>query len=256
MSEKQSEKPGTATAEAPAKGGKWKKLGAGIAAIGVLAFVAATLATPGKQGVPSYRGPFVSPVAPGSLSTNLAGNSHKRFLVMKINAMYDAYDQAYVTGRTADPVYTALVTDAVLSVSSLRTVEEVMEGVSKEVFREELRMALDPILFPLHVGDTESPSDADPESGVRPGLSASESSFREPLFENSLLVDAVRGVVQLGDGPEQRFDGDEQDLRVQDAQGRFVHVDVTDVVPEFQGRVPVGVQGAIRKLLFDQYVVQ
>ena len=41
-----------------------------------------------------------------------------------------------------------------------------------------------------------------------------------------MQVDALRGALQLGKGPEQSFNGSETDLMIEDGSGQFVFVEV------------------------------
>ena len=120
----------------------------------------------------------------------------------------------------------------------------------------EVRGALEPILFPVCIGDSTTPQARDTKSGLRVGESVMESSLRALLHERALTVDAGRKTIRLDGGPETAFRGDERDLRVTGTTGEFVFVDVTGLDPDFSGEVPVGVQGRLRRLYRDQVLVQ
>lgn len=251
------EEPQTEVAEGPGKS-KRKLIAIVGGALGIvlLAFVASKAMAPKAPEYKVFSGDLVAPVTTSSITTNLHGQGAKRILALEMLANYEAYDPAYVAERTADPVYSARITDAVLGVSSRRTVEEVQDSTMREVFREELRRAIAPILFPVQVGGALTPTDIDPESGIGTGESLYQSTYREPLYDGKLFVDAAQGTLRLDDGPEYRFTGDETDLRVEDGRGKFVHLDLTQLNPEFSGQVMIGTHGRVRELLFQRYVVQ
>lgn len=252
--EKAAAEPATTAATAGKK--KLFVAGGGVASLLALAWVLATLAVPSKPVYRTFDGPFMAALSSERVQANLAGENNKRFLVMSLNAMFDAYAEDYVAKRTADPVYQPLLIDAILGVTTSKTREEVHGPLAQETFREELRRAVEPIIFPLHVGDAESPHGADSESGVKPGLSAHRGTLRDPLEDRLLYVDAPMGRVRIGEGPEFAFSPGERDLRVVDERGLDTYLDLSDVVPEFRGQVKVGVHGRIRQLLFQEYLVQ
>lgn len=239
-----------------AKKQKLIKIGGGAVGLVLMAWVASIMAAPAPEPYREFAGPWVAPVTPAPITTNLSGEGSKRFLVLEANAYFDAYDEAYVAARTADPVYSAMINDAVLEVSSKRTVDDVMEGPMRDVFKRELRDVIDRILFPIHLGDALLPTDPDTASGLKPGVDIYDSTVRTPQYDLELFVDAPVGTLRLGDGPEIRFTGEERNLRVEDGSGYTVYLDVTALDPGFQGRVRVGTKGRIRELLFQQAAVQ
>ena len=115
---------------------------------------------------------------------------------------------------------------------------------------------LDPILFPVHIGATGLPLDRDEASGLRPGVSFDEATFRGRFHDHLLKVDAVAQTLQIDDGPVFEFEGDEEDLELHTAAGRTVYVDVTEIVGDFQGEVKVGVHGRIRQLFASDLIAQ
>lgn len=237
---------------------KKRIIGIGSAAGGLLllAYIAVTLAVPSKPTYRTFDGPFTLPISKDRIEVNLAGESNKRFLVMHLQAVYDAYEQRYLEQRMQDPLYQPLLVDALLAVSSAKTREEVYGPVGQDAFREELRRALDPILFPVHVGNARTPHQSDGPSGLRPGLSADRSSLRGPLLDHQLFVDAELGRIRLDEGPERGFTPGDRDVRVENERGHFVFVDTGGLKSSFRGSVHVGVHGRVRQLLFLEFLVQ
>ena len=116
------------------------------------------------------------------------------------------------------------------------------------VFSALLRKELEPIVFPVHIGDTDYFYDEDENSGLKPGFSAMSATFREYFHRGLMHVDGPARVLRLGDGPEVTFKGDEDDLEVRSHTGDTVYVDVTHYDPEFIGDVKVGVHGKLRRI--------
>jgi flagellar basal body-associated protein FliL len=230
-------------------------VGGGLGMV-LLAFVAAKAMAPKEPEYRVFTGDHVCPVTSQGFTTNLRGDGGKRFLALELQANYEAYDEEYVAERTADPVYEARTIDAVMSVSLRRTTDEVQEETMREVFREELRRAIGPILFPVHVGDAALPTERDSKSGIGPGTSLYESTYRRPLYDGKLFVDGPAGTLRLDDGPEYRFTGEETDLRVEDGTGKVVFLDLTKLEPGFRGQLMIGTHGRVRELLFKKYVIQ
>jgi len=232
-------------------------MGGGALALIATAGIAALLAVPSKPVQKSFAGPFVMSLSQEpQLQVNLAGQGNKRFLVMILKVEFDAYDQAYGQGRIADPLYSARLQDRLLSIASQKTSDEVLDRATQELFLREIEQAVEPLLFPIHVGETAHHTQRDEKSGLRPGASAARSTMRSPLHSRSLHVDAPARTLRLGDGAEVRFEGTEEDLELVDADGKTVHVDVTGLKPEFQGSVPVGVQGRLRDVYKVKFIVQ
>jgi hypothetical protein len=262
--------PGEVAAEAAPKSGGRKLLlgGGGIVAVLGLALALALMGVPVKQPeVPRLEGPFVTGLSKSDIQVNLSGEGSKRYLVMRLNAEYYAYDEAYVAGRLAggdgteaaaseDPLYTATLQDAMLRLAATKTRDQVTDPVMIDAFLEELREAVDPVLFPVCIGDSKSQRQRDSVSGLRTGDSTLESSLRGLLHESALLVDAAAKTISLDGGPPVRFEGTERDLRVVSKDGASAYVDVTGIVPEFSGEVPIGVPGRVRGIYRESFLVQ
>jgi len=259
---------------APAKEGEASRkdrkpivLGGGAAVLVALAYALSVLAVPRKERLPQLEGPFVTRLSKNDLQVNLSGESSKRYLVMGLNAEYFAYDEGYVAGRLGaagaggeagqeDPLYAATLKDALLRLAATRTRDQVTDPVLIDAFLEDVRSVVDPILFPVTIGDSRSPTQADSRSGLRVGESITESTFRGHLHEHSLRVDAKALTIAFDGGDAVGFAGTERDLAVVNKAGERVYVDVSALDPEFEGEVPVGVPGKVRRIYRDSFLVQ
>ena len=238
-------------------------LGAGLAAVAI----------PKKAAHKHVlEGPFVAQLSKENLQVNLAGENGKRYLVLGLNAEYFAYAESYGAARlgggaassgghgdaaaAADPLYTAMLKDTLIRVAGRKTREQVEDPVQMEAFLMEVRAAVEPLLFPVCIGDSSSPQVADTLSGLLAGESVMESTFRGFLHEHALRVDAGHKTIRLDDGPETSFKGEERDLRVSSSDGATVFVNVVRLDPGFTGDVAVGVAGRVRRIYRQQVLVQ
>ena len=260
---KPSDDPKTATGAAPPAARKPKRkglaLGGGVASLIGLAWALSVVAVPAKQVEVHHeiQGPYVADISPTTgFQVNLAGRGGKNYLAMSLKAEVDAYAQAYAAERTADPLYQAKLTDAVLKVAARKTKLDLDTEVGKDVFREELKVALDPVLFPVHVGNETAAGGRHPESGLRAGASNDRATMRGYFYEHKLDVDTVLKTIRLDDGQPLRFQGDETDLLVTDAAGRGVYVDVTGLRHGFRGPVRAGTFGRVRNIYFGSFLTQ
>ncbi len=235
-------------------------LGGGALAVVAVAAAVALMAIPSATKPRSMKGPFVMALAAledgQALTANLAGEGGRRFLIMDLKIEYDAYDEAYGLQRIADPLYLAKLQDRLLTIASQKSTEDVLERGSQELFLAELKRSIEPILFPVHVGKTTSPTDVDEESGLRPGRSAFESTVRSAIHETVLTVDGPNKKLRLGAGEEYAYTGTEEDLAVRDETGRTLYLDTGEITPDFVGEVDVGVKGRIRNLYKVKLLVQ
>ena len=262
----------TSAAEAPKKSKKGLFAGGGIAGLLALAYILSMMAVP-KRGEkkPHLEGPFVARLSKTDLQVNLAGEGSKRYLVMGLNAEYFAYDEAYVVGRLGapagggeghgdppkeDPLYTARLKDSLLKLSATKTRDQVTDPVLIDGFLEDIRKVVDPVLFPVYVGDSHAPMNPDTKSGLRAGESISASTLRGLLHDHALKVDAKKKTITFDNGPTVAFDGKESDIKLTNKAGDVVFVDVGDLKPEFAGEVPIGVPGKVRKIYRDSFLVQ
>lgn len=238
--------------------------GGGAVALLALAYVFASMAVPKKRVVPQLQGPYVAKLSNSELQVNLAGEGSKRYLVMSLTAEYVAYDEAFVKSRTGaggkpgeeDPQYAAMLTDSLLRIASTRTREEVTDPVLIDALLEEIREEIDPVLFPVVIGEAKTATEADHESGLKPGESIHMATMRGLLHQHRLLLDAHSQTIQLDAGPTVRYRGDERDLSVVDQDGRTVYLDMTGVQKDFVGDVAVGAPGKLRRVLREKLLVQ
>ncbi len=239
---------------APQGKGKLLAIGGGITAL-ALAFVAATFAVPAKEApLPTLAGPFVGPITPSKVQVNL--NDGRTYLVLQLNLLHDAYSPDYLTQRAEDAVCQAEIRDALVTIASAKSRSDVTDKVNKPVFLEEVRHAIEPLVFPVHLGDGATPTTADSASKLALGASMSGSGFRGMHSEHVLRVDALQKLVSLDGGSEVRFKGDEQDLEVPCGDGTSLWLDVRELDPAFQGEVHVGVMGRTRRVLWNEVLLQ
>ena len=250
----EAEKPEQEGEAAPRKSKKKLVLGGGVVGGLALAFVAATMAVPKKNVEKSFEGPFVAPLTPEKVQVNLAGA--KNFLILGLNIVYDAYDEAYFLARAEDPLMNAEIKDALVALTSAKTREEVADPVNRPVLMEELRAAVGPLLFPVHVGDAKVATAADSKSGIGPGLSAHEGTFHGQHDQHRLKVNGADKTVQVDDGPVIGFDGGETDLAVTTAAETVVYLDVSRLKEDFQGEIKLGVMGHVRRILWNEVLIQ
>lgn len=239
-------------------------LGGGALSMIAVGYMLSLMAIPSKETPkPHIEGPFVSPLSKTDVQVNLAGEGGKRYLLMALQAEYLAYDESYVKGRlgltdggTEDAVYTAQLKDALLGIASTKTREQVTNPVLLDGFLEEVRVALEPILFPVYIGDTHLPGAADTASGLRVGDSATEIRFRGFLHDHSVFVDGPRQRARFDSGALVTFEGNERDLWLTNEKGDRVTINVTNVNPEFAGEVAIGVPGKVRRIYRNSLLVQ
>lgn len=248
---------GETAAKKPRKKGLF--LGGGIVSLIGMAWALSLVAVPEKHETVTHEieGPFFANISPtAGFQVNLAGKGGKNYLAMNLKAEVDAFEEGYATERTSDPLYQAKLTDAVLKVASRKTKVDLDDTVGKDVFREELRIALDPVLFPIHVGNEARADARHAESGLRAGSSIDRATMRGIFYEHALEVDAAARTIRIDDGPEVHFSGEETDLLVEDARGRSLYVDVTGLKPDFHGPVQAGVLGRVRNIYFSSFLTQ
>lgn len=246
-----------AEAAAPAKGGRNLRrllLGVSLMVVPALGWAVALVAVPAPQPLRGFQGPFVAPLTAEKVQVNLTDG--KSYLILDLNLVYEALEEPYYAARAADPMYVAEIKDSLVEIASAKTREQVSDKVNKPVFMEEIRKAVEPLLFPVHIGPTLRPCERERLSGLVPGLSASKGSFRGPYGEHVLRVDASAKTLQIDDGPPVSWQGHETDLAVVAADKSVLYVDVTHVEPDFKGELPLGVKGRVRKVLWDEVLIQ
>jgi flagellar basal body-associated protein FliL len=259
---KPTEKPkaeGEAPPPAAPRSRKGLKIGTAALSLVALGGALSMLAVPKKHGPVTHtlHGPTLLAVSPPSgFHVNLAGGGGKNYLAVTVMAEVDAFDEAKVTERAGDALYKARISDAVLKTASRKKKSDLDDAVDKEVFRQELRTALEEVLFPIHVGNPEAAGEHHSESGLGAGTSIDKSTMRGSFFDHVLTVDAAQRTIQLDAGEVQSFEGGEHDLEVRDANGDRVFVDVSALEPGFSGKVPVGALGVVRKVYFTAFLIQ
>ena len=97
---------------------------------------------------------------------------------------------------------------------------------------------------------------ADPASGLRPGLGAHAATFRGEHAVHRLRVSAKRKTVQLDDGPVIGFEGPETNLEVPATDGAVLYLDVSGLVAGFEGELAIGAMGRVRRILWNEVLVQ
>jgi hypothetical protein len=253
---------------APAGKGKLV-IGVGAVVFVALGAISALMAVPkARHAEPVLGGPWVTRLSKNEIQVNLMGESSKRYLSMSLNAEYYAYDESYVTKRIAldasspqgaggpDLLFNAMLQDALLDVAATRTRDQVTDAVQIEAFLEDVRKAVNPLVFPVCLGDSHVQSVPDTRSGLRAGESIMRSTMRGLLHEHHILLDSRRKTLRLDDGPTVQYQGFERDLKVENELHECVFVDVTNVEAEFSGEVPCGVAGKVQGIYRERFLVQ
>ena len=245
----------------PAKPKRSKRpftLGGGAAGMIALGWAAALVALPANPNHlnEGAREPIPLNVSPPSgFQVNLSGFGGKNYLAMTLIAEVVARDVVDVHERSKDPLHEARLSDAVLKVAARKTKTELADAPGKEILREELRDALDEILFPVVVGNRR-PDARHAESGLAPGLSIDRSTMRGSFDEHILELDGPAKTIRLDGGGPVAFVGAETDLEVRNPRGDKIYVDVSRYVPDFQGEVHAGVLGSVQNVYFTTFLVQ
>lgn len=236
--------------------GSFKLLGAVVGLI-ALGATLAVVAMPEKKVRQSFDGPAVHSFFEGSLVANPLDDNFSRYLKFSPSCSYFAYDLAYPSTRMADQHYERALKQAMTSTISRFSIDEVKSDASREAFAARLEEVAEPILFPVHLGETPTPYEPDPVSGLRLGDSQDhQGTFRGAFYEHVLSVDAKSKTLQLDAGPQIRFDGTEHDLLVEAGDGTKLYVNVTTLDGDFRGEVNVGVMGRIRVMYTGDIIAQ
>ena len=234
--------------------GPLKLIGATIG-VAVLGAALALMAVPSKPDVEHLEGPHAFQILPSYQANPIDGNL-TRFIKFTPHCEYYAYDADYLKTRASDPFYLPRLKTALGRAVANKTLAEILEGIQRELFPVEVEQHIAPVLFPPHVGDTRFPLDRDEESGLGPGFSFEESTFRGLFFEHELALDAKARTIRIDDGPIVTYAGDERDLLVTTSAGETLYLDVIAVVPDFEGTIHVGVRGRIRKVMILEPIAQ
>lgn len=256
MAEEKNEKEQQDAEKAPKRSKKGLFLGGGVLALVAAGWALSLVGMPAKREKMLFAGPYVVALSQEDLQVNLSGEGGKRFLVMTLQAEFDAYDDKYAVGRVADGLYQARLKDALIRVARQKTKADLDDSVGEELFKEEVREAVDPILFPIHVGNPLSPTEPHVKSGLHQGRSIERATLRSGFFAHELELDVDAGTIRLDEGPETRFEGTENDLLLSNEHGDTLYVDVTKLVPGFSGTLNAGTMGRIRNVYFGKLLVQ
>lgn len=251
--------------DSPTKADEQQKSGKGPLKllVGVILMIAtgggvAMLAMPKKaQGPDTFGGPWS--FAFSEVIANTLDDNFSRFIKFAPTCSYFAYEQAYADQRKADPDFNPSIDEAITNVvASFKLLEIMKDGSGEELaLAARLEEVLEPILFPVHVGESVLPLETDPESGLRPGDSHDRfGTFRGAFHEHSIEVDTVAKTLKLADGDVLTYTGSESDLELRTADGRKVFVDVTKLKPKFKGSVRVGIHGRIRQVHLGRKLAQ
>lgn len=237
--------------------GPLKLLGGIVGLIGAGAMLA-VMAKPSKEVLPKFTGPAMhSFFLDGEIVGNPLDDNFSRYLKFSPSCSFFAYDLAYPESRRLDEHYETLLKETMQFTISQYRMTEVMAGAAREAFSAALEEIAEPILFPVHVGMTAIPYDADEESGLRVGDSQERhGTFRGAFYDHVLKVNQANGTIQLDDGKEVSFGGSEYDLLIEADDGSKLYVDVSNLNEGFEGEVHVGVMGRIRRMFTGDIIAQ
>lgn len=246
--------------EAPKKSKKGIFLGGGVLGLVATAYIMSMMAVPSEPEPVPFNGPFViglSQAAP-DLRVNLSGSGGKRYLKCVLQAEYMGYDEVYATARVADPLYQAKEKHSMIGLASTKTKEDLEDLIGKERFAQELREIVNPILFPIHVGNELQAEGGHEDSGLEPGRTVDKSTMRLGFQDHFVHIDGPMGTIQLGKGEPVDFVGaeDQENLAVFDEDGLCLFLDVTGLDPEFVGDVNVGTFGHVKSIFYADFIVQ
>ncbi len=242
--------------ETPKKKLPVKLVGALVGVVGLGAALAMMAIPSGPKEIPRFIGPFFHDLVDTDIVSNTKDDHFKRFIKYKPQVEFFAYDAEYLNARMADSLYTAWLNDSFSGLASNKSIDDIMEGENRERFAQVVRHAVEPVLFPVHVGTSDSPLEMDPESGIRPGDSYRLNTFRGSFWNHTLTVDADARTLTIDEGDAMGFQGNELDLKVLTPNGDFLYLDVTGLNPGFSGTVQIGVKGRIRQVFLTNMMAQ
>ncbi len=250
--------------ETPEEGGEETKskgpikLLGGIVGLIAAGTILAVMAKPSKEVLPSFVGPGMHDLfVPKEIVGNPLDDNFSRYLKFSPSCSFFAYDLAYPESRRADLHYETILKEVIQFTISRYRMNEVMDQSGREAFSAALEKIAEPILFPVHIGLTATPYDIDPQSGLRTGESQERfGTFRGGFYEHVLKVNEPKKTLQLDDGEEIPFGGEEYDLLVEAPNGSKLYVDVTALNEGFEGEVHVGVMGRIRRMFTGDIIAQ
>lgn len=240
----------------PKRSKKGILLGGGVLSLIAAAYGVSLVALPSKPKDIPFKGPWVTSLTAGEVQVNLKGESSTRYMVVSLRAEYDAYNDKYAEARVADSLYQAKLVDTLISLGRQKTREDLDDQIGEETFKEEVRLQVDSLVFPLHIGNAKDHTVAHEESGLLPGRSGDLATMRGGFYSHWLHVDQPRATISLDNGVPHSFSGSERDLMVENEHGLTVFVDVSRLEKGFVGDVSVGTFGRIREILLSKFLVQ
>lgn len=256
MAKKEAEEKAEDGEETPKKKSPIKLVGALVGVVALGAALAMMAIPSGPKETPRFIGPFFHDLVDEAVVTNTKDDHFKRFIKYKPQVEFFAYDAEYINARKADMLYSAWLNDSFSGIASDKNINDIMPGANRERFAQVVRHAVEPVLFPVHVGSSDSPLDSDPESGIRPGDSYRLSTFRGSFWNHTLTIDGDAMTLTVDEGDATPFVGDELDLKVITPDGDCVYLDVTSMEPGYSGTVQIGVQGRIRQVFVTNMMAQ
>jgi hypothetical protein len=221
--------------------------------------IAAMMAIPSEEEKPRMMGPFALSLYGENEQcvVNLAEPGRTRFLQMKPQATFMAYDPLYMDMRITDTLYKASLDHAIFGVVSSKAIADIWGNeIDRSTFAEELRDSLGPILFPIHIGKTVLPWDVDKPSGLQPGLSSAKNTFRGAIEDHFLNVDLKTMEMWVDEGPRTEFKDGDSDVRIITEEGTTLYVSTSHMKDEFEAPVKVGVRGRIIQIIPADLKVQ
>jgi len=234
------------------------KLLGGIAGLIATGTILAVMAMPKKSEARHLEGPAMhSFFGEGEIVGNPKDDNFSRYLKFSPSCLFVAYDLTYPEVRGMDVHYETVLRETMQYTISTFSIDEVMAGANRDAFSSALDLVAEPILFPVHIGLTASPYDLDEKSGLRVGDSQErEGGFRGYFYEHTLTVDADAKTIQFDEGTVQDFNGNEEDLLVENENEQRIYVNVTRIQDGFDGEVHVGVMGRIKRLFTGDIIAQ
>jgi len=245
-----------ASGGAPTKSKKKLILGGGTASVIAAGALAAMMAVPSKNVRRVYEGPFSQSLFEEQFSCNIQEEGRTRYLQMSPVANYLAYDADYLTTRMTDMLFAPALHDKVFQVASRKSLDEIYGEINESTFMEEMADAINPVLFPVHIGAGTLPWDPDDVSGLRAGLSSAKNTFRGRFDEHVLHVNSTQGELWIDDGPRSSFEQGDLDVRVVTTEGSLLFIDTSRLTEDFVGELKVGVKGQVVQVLPIGLMVQ
>ncbi len=100
------------------------------------------------------------------------------------------------------------------------------------------------------------PWDHDEESGLRPGLSSSKTTFRGHFEKHILHVTQEPMEMWIDEGPHATFEKGDEDVRLISVEGNVLFIDASRLKEGFEGEVKIGVRGRIIQVIPVGLLVQ